>query len=146
RGTGRPPRPRVVPAVLGRQGRHRRHPQTARRGVPPRLARRDGDVGRDRGAGRQAVEGGRIPGGTPPGTPPGAPPMTTLAQPSRVRSFLRLVAIEHSVFALPFAYLSALAAMTVNNDDVRAAGLAGSLIAAHGGGRVRWPDLVIVTI
>jgi 4-hydroxybenzoate polyprenyltransferase len=54
--------------------------------------------------------------------------MTTLAQPSRARLFLRLVAIEHSVFALPFAYLAALAAMTVN------------------GGRVRWPDLVLVTI
>jgi 4-hydroxybenzoate polyprenyltransferase len=50
--------------------------------------------------------------------------MTALAAP---RSFLRLVAIEHSVFALPFAYLSALAAMTV-----------------HGGG-IRWIDLVLVT-
>jgi 4-hydroxybenzoate polyprenyltransferase len=28
-----------------------------------------------------------------------------------VKAFLRLVAIEHSVFALPFAYLSALTAM-----------------------------------
>jgi 4-hydroxybenzoate polyprenyltransferase len=47
---------------------------------------------------------------------------------SRVRAFLRLVAIEHSVFALPFAYLSALAAMEVN------------------GGRIRWGDLVLITI
>ena len=31
-------------------------------------------------------------------------------QPGKVKSFLRLVAIEHSVFALPFAYLSAFAA------------------------------------
>jgi 4-hydroxybenzoate polyprenyltransferase len=32
-----------------------------------------------------------------------------------VKAFLRLVAIEHSVFALPFAYLSALTAMQVND-------------------------------
>ncbi len=31
--------------------------------------------------------------------------------PSRVRAFLRLVMIEHSVFALPFAYIAALTAM-----------------------------------
>ena len=38
--------------------------------------------------------------------------MTGLAErPGKVKSFLRLVAIEHSVFALPFAYLSALVAM-----------------------------------
>jgi 4-hydroxybenzoate polyprenyltransferase len=47
---------------------------------------------------------------------------------SRVKAFLRLVAIEHSVFALPFANLSALTAMTVN------------------GGRVNWADLLLVTI
>lgn len=35
-------------------------------------------------------------------------------RPGRVTSFLRLVAIEHSVFALPFAYLSALTAMQVD--------------------------------
>ena len=50
------------------------------------------------------------------------------APPSRVKAFLRLVAIEHSVFALPFAYLSALTAMTVH------------------GGRVNWADLLLVTI
>jgi 4-hydroxybenzoate polyprenyltransferase len=33
------------------------------------------------------------------------------APPGRVRKFLRLVMIEHSVFALPFAYISALTAM-----------------------------------
>ncbi|MFG2890094.1 menaquinone biosynthesis prenyltransferase MqnP [Streptomyces sp. NPDC048248] len=32
-------------------------------------------------------------------------------QPGRTRSFLRLVMIEHSVFALPFAYIAALTAM-----------------------------------
>lgn len=55
--------------------------------------------------------------------------MTLVEAPrSRVKAFLRLVAIEHSVFALPFAYLSALTAMTVN------------------GGRVNWADLLLVTI
>ncbi len=54
--------------------------------------------------------------------------MTALSQPARVRAFLRLVAIEHSVFALPFAYLAALAAMTVH------------------GGRIRWGGLVLVTL
>jgi 4-hydroxybenzoate polyprenyltransferase len=45
---------------------------------------------------------------------------------SRLKAFLRLVAIEHSVFALPFAYLSALAAMR--------------------GGPVRWLDLLLITV
>ncbi|GIJ47301.1 4-hydroxybenzoate octaprenyltransferase [Virgisporangium aliadipatigenens] len=52
--------------------------------------------------------------------------MTTVEQPNRVKSFLKLVAIEHSVFALPFAYLSALVAM--------------------GDGPVRWGDLVLITV
>jgi 4-hydroxybenzoate polyprenyltransferase len=45
-----------------------------------------------------------------------------------VRSFLRLVTIEHSVFALPFAYLAALTAMSVH------------------GGRIRWGVLALVTV
>jgi 4-hydroxybenzoate polyprenyltransferase len=49
----------------------------------------------------------------------------TVEAPSRVRSFLRLVAIEHSVFALPFAYLSAFVAMD---------------------GDYRWLDLLLITI
>jgi 4-hydroxybenzoate polyprenyltransferase len=49
-------------------------------------------------------------------------------QPGKVRAFLKLVAIEHSVFALPFAYLSALTAMQLN------------------GGRVRWGDLALITL
>ncbi|GAB3156199.1 4-hydroxybenzoate octaprenyltransferase [Micromonospora sonneratiae] len=49
-------------------------------------------------------------------------------RPGRVKAFLRLVMIEHSVFALPFAYLSALTAMQVN------------------GGRVRWFDLLLITV
>ncbi|HEX7746598.1 MAG TPA: menaquinone biosynthesis prenyltransferase MqnP [Micromonosporaceae bacterium] len=52
----------------------------------------------------------------------------SVERPGRVRSFLRLVMIEHSVFALPFAYLSALTAMLVD------------------GGRVRWVDLLLITI
>jgi 4-hydroxybenzoate polyprenyltransferase len=44
------------------------------------------------------------------------------------RAFLRLVTIEHSVFALPFAYLGALTAMTVLN------------------GRTNWTDLVLITV
>ncbi|MBO4207589.1 4-hydroxybenzoate octaprenyltransferase [Micromonospora echinofusca] len=56
-------------------------------------------------------------------------PVTAVAeQPGRVKAFLRLVAIEHSVFALPFAYLSALTAMQVH------------------GGRVRWLDLLLITV
>jgi 4-hydroxybenzoate polyprenyltransferase len=45
-----------------------------------------------------------------------------------VRKFLRLVAFEHSVFALPFAYLSALTAMRELS------------------GRVDWPRLAIITV
>jgi 4-hydroxybenzoate polyprenyltransferase len=44
------------------------------------------------------------------------------------RSFLSLVKIEHSVFALPFAYLSALTVMTL------------------GSHRVDWLDLVLITV
>ena len=49
-------------------------------------------------------------------------------KPGKVKAFLRLVAIEHSVFALPFAYLSALVAM----DRL--------------GTGVHWVDLLLVTI
>ncbi|MFJ8579082.1 menaquinone biosynthesis prenyltransferase MqnP [Micromonospora sp. NPDC093277] len=51
-----------------------------------------------------------------------------VVRPGRVKSFLKLVAIEHSVFALPFAYLSALTAMRVD------------------GGHVRWVDLLLITV
>jgi 4-hydroxybenzoate polyprenyltransferase len=46
----------------------------------------------------------------------------------RVRAFLRLVMIEHSVFALPFAYIAALTAMF--RDD----------------GSVHWGELLLVTV
>ncbi|MDQ2797839.1 MAG: 4-hydroxybenzoate octaprenyltransferase, partial [Actinomycetota bacterium] len=42
----------------------------------------------------------------------------TPAAPGRVRKFLRLVMIEHSVFALPFAYLAALTAMWTQTRSV----------------------------
>ncbi|AEV81309.1 prenyltransferase [Actinoplanes sp. SE50] len=56
--------------------------------------------------------------------------MTAVApeKPGKVKAFLRLVMIEHSVFALPFAYLSALVA-----------------IDRDGTGR-HWLDLVLVTV
>lgn len=40
----------------------------------------------------------------------------TVAAPSRVKGFLRLVMIEHSIFALPFAYVAALTAMSPRID------------------------------
>ena len=49
-------------------------------------------------------------------------------KPGKIKSFLRLVAIEHSVFALPFAYLSALVAL-----DRQGTG-------------VHWVDLVLITV
>ncbi|WP_155369044.1 menaquinone biosynthesis prenyltransferase MqnP [Catellatospora vulcania] len=51
-----------------------------------------------------------------------------LKEPGRVKAFLKLVAIEHSVFALPFAYLSALVAMDRTL------------------GRVDWLTLLLITI
>ncbi|MEH1099128.1 menaquinone biosynthesis prenyltransferase MqnP [Micromonospora sp. CPCC 205561] len=65
-----------------------------------------------------------------PGSPGsvGSAPAASARSRGRVRAFLDLVAIEHSVFALPFAYLSALTAMQVH------------------GGRVRWVDLLLITV
>ncbi|WP_190125845.1 menaquinone biosynthesis prenyltransferase MqnP [Streptomyces inusitatus] len=48
--------------------------------------------------------------------------------PGRTRSFLRLVMIEHSVFALPFAYIAALTAMFLD------------------GGSIQWGTLLLVTV
>jgi 4-hydroxybenzoate polyprenyltransferase len=42
--------------------------------------------------------------------------VTTTAAPNPVKAFLRLVMIEHSVFALPFAYLATLTAMELHGD------------------------------
>ena len=54
------------------------------------------------------------------------------ARTNPVRAFTKLVVIEHSVFALPFAYLATLTAMYVNKPDA--------------GGWVRWWDLLLVTV
>jgi 4-hydroxybenzoate polyprenyltransferase len=54
--------------------------------------------------------------------------MAVTAAPSPVRAFLRLVMIEHSIFALPFAYVAALTAMW------------------SVAGRVLWWDLLLITV
>ncbi|MBU2667751.1 4-hydroxybenzoate octaprenyltransferase [Actinoplanes bogorensis] len=58
--------------------------------------------------------------------------MTAIAEvpekPGKVKAFLRLVAIEHSVFALPFAYLSALVALDRLDTGIH------------------WIDLLLVTV
>ncbi|MEU3556419.1 menaquinone biosynthesis prenyltransferase MqnP [Streptomyces fragilis] len=55
-------------------------------------------------------------------------PVPAERRPGRVKAFLRLVMIEHSVFALPFAYIAALTAMfTVDRS-------------------VHWADLLLVTV
>ncbi|POX36562.1 4-hydroxybenzoate polyprenyltransferase [Streptomyces sp. Ru73] len=51
-----------------------------------------------------------------------------IPQPGRTKAFLRLVMIEHSVFALPFAYIAALTAMFRVD------------------GRVHWWELLLVTV
>ena len=117
-GPGRPPRPRVLPAVLGRQGRRGRDPQAADRGLHPGLAGGDDDVA-----------GGRSRWWTSAGRSTGSRDRRRGRRPGKVRAFLRLVAIEHSVFALPFAYLSALTAM----DARRRAGPLGRPAADHRG-------------
>ncbi|WP_175412265.1 menaquinone biosynthesis prenyltransferase MqnP [Streptomyces sp. TRM64462] len=55
-------------------------------------------------------------------------PAAAPRRPGRVRAFLRLVMIEHSVFALPFAYIAALTAMFQVS------------------GRVDWWTLLLVTV
>ncbi len=54
--------------------------------------------------------------------------MTAVQQRSRVQKFLRLVMIEHSVFALPFAYIAALTAMWAQTRSVH------------------WVQLVLITV
>ncbi|SMF18213.1 menaquinone biosynthesis prenyltransferase MqnP [Streptomyces sp. Amel2xC10] len=51
-----------------------------------------------------------------------------IPQPGRTRAFLRLVMIEHSVFALPFAYIAALTAMFELD------------------GNIHWGKLILVTV
>ena len=52
------------------------------------------------------------------------------ARPNPVRAFLRLVMIEHSIFALPFAYLAALTAM----------------LTGAGGPSIQWGTLGLITV
>lgn len=52
----------------------------------------------------------------------------SIPRPGRTKAFLRLVMIEHSVFALPFAYIATLTAM--HRED----------------GAVRWRELLLVTV
>ena len=54
--------------------------------------------------------------------------MAAAAERGRVRKFLRLVMIEHSVFALPFAYIAALTAMWTQTRSVH------------------WVQLVLITV
>jgi 4-hydroxybenzoate polyprenyltransferase len=68
---------------------------------------------------------------------------TSIAEPvarrGGVRGFLRLVAIEHSVFALPFVYLAALTAMLGVVDR-------GPDSAYWPGGHVAWRTLALITV
>ncbi len=71
--------------------------------------------------GQGIVEGGYV-------QPPVSPPPSPLPRTNPVKAFLRLVMIEHSVFALPFAYIAALTAMYRIDR------------------RVHWLDLLLVTV
>ncbi|ADD40535.1 4-hydroxybenzoate octaprenyltransferase [Stackebrandtia nassauensis] len=70
---------------------------------------------------------------------------------SRIRAFLRLVVIEHSVFALPFAYLSALTAMYLYPRSCPpGSGSCGwfAYAPANSGGLswIQWDVLLLVTV
>ncbi|MFG3495562.1 menaquinone biosynthesis prenyltransferase MqnP [Streptomyces sp. NPDC047928] len=77
------------------------------------------DAGSGSGSGSSSGAGS----GSSPGSGPGS-----VSGPGRARAFLRLVMIEHSVFALPFAYIASLTAMF--QDDRR----------------VHWGELLLVTV
>lgn len=63
-------------------------------------------------------------------------------KPGKVKSFLRLVAIEHSVFALPFAYLSALVAMAQPAKIPDPLPPSGTMLSTG----VHWIDLLLITV
>ena len=67
-----------------------------------------------------------------------------VAQSGRVRAFLRLVVIEHSVFALPFAYLAALTAMRTLPQQCTPR--LRTELPVQGCGWVRWSDLALITV
>ncbi len=84
------------------------------RGLSPRrrLAGRVRDDAGDGRSGGRAVVGVRAVSSSWRSAP-------VVAAPSPVRGFLRLVMIEHSIFALPFAYVAALAAMRSEGPHVQ---------------------------
>jgi 4-hydroxybenzoate polyprenyltransferase len=77
-----------------------------------------------------------------------------VARTGRVRAFLRLVAIEHSVFALPFAYLSALTAMEAVYElppcrDTFIGGVVDvtrQCVRPPAWDFIRWTDLALITV
>ncbi len=92
--------------------------KTADRGLSPRLASGHDDVARRRGQGLFEMAGVRALTAAVT-TVPGRP------VPNPVKAFLGLVKIEHSIFALPFAYMAALTAMVP---------------------RVNWVKLLLITV
>ena len=62
-----------------------------------------------------------------------------VAHSGRVKAFLRLVAIEHSVFALPFAFVAALTAMRLHTSDCHPG-------ACRGLAFIDWPRLLLITV
>jgi len=73
----------------------------------------------------------------------------TPEKPGKIKAFLRLVAIEHSVFALPFAYLSALVALAWPTGDHHTTDLGNvvDLFTTSGVlGTREWIDLLLITV
>ncbi|AOT60353.1 MULTISPECIES: menaquinone biosynthesis prenyltransferase MqnP [Streptomyces] len=75
-----------------------------------------------------ATDGATGPAASSAPSASGAPASGGAAAPGRVKTFLRMVMIEHSVFALPFAYIASLTAMY------------------RDGGSVDWWTLLLVTV
>lgn len=61
-----------------------------------------------------------------------------IRRPGRIRAFLRMVAFEHSIFALPFAYLATIVAMSRGSGAARP--------AAHALENLDWATLSLVTV
>ncbi|MGH3750291.1 MAG: UbiA-like polyprenyltransferase, partial [Micromonosporaceae bacterium] len=78
---------------------------------------------------------------------------TDAGNPGPVRAFLRLVAFEHSVFALPFAYLAALTAMKLTppaqpNLGAPEPGTIRAVVGVRAGpaGWIDWDVLLLITV